>query len=270
MTALWIDLSIRAGDLLLAWLLILPRDLSLVLLSALTSMVLLVLRRWLTNQQLLKLARQDLRRLRECLRNARAAGDRQALSRYRNTRAKVLRLRFLLELRPVCFSLIPLAMVVTWGNARMNYLPLAENETTTLVLDTPVADAGEVVHLVPTEGVTVTSGWLTKLEETSLDGKRQAQATWNIHATSSGQGYDLKIRRGKQTVSHHLSVGLTIHSQVARRHGEQVETRIRLQRYVPFGFLPGIEFIAIPAWMVGYIALTAIFYFGLRRLLRME
>ena len=81
----------NALDYVLGWLLLLPRDLTMLLLALGTTVLMTLARKWLTNQDLLGRCQADLNRLKELIQTARRAGDREAVQRLRTTQTTIRR-----------------------------------------------------------------------------------------------------------------------------------------------------------------------------------
>src|SRR6516164_1963701 len=102
----WNNLSLAVGDFLLGWLLRLPRDLTLLMVAVFTALVMIGIRLMTTNQDLLRLAAEDGRRLRQLSREARRQGDKTALQRYKLTRSQVGLIKLKAEGLPLLVSLV--------------------------------------------------------------------------------------------------------------------------------------------------------------------
>ena len=73
MLDLWNILSVRLFDVLLGWLLLLPRSIAVLAVGLTTAALLTLIRRWTTNQDRLRRASADMRRLKELKRAAKQA-----------------------------------------------------------------------------------------------------------------------------------------------------------------------------------------------------
>ena len=112
----------RVLDVPLGWLLALPRDLAIALVAVGTSLVLTLVRKWTTNQDRLRRAGADVRRLRALLREAKWEKDRGAVRRLRTTLAMVRTIRFRAEGLPLLVSIVPIALLAFWAVQRLDYL----------------------------------------------------------------------------------------------------------------------------------------------------
>ena len=95
---------VAAMDCLLGWVLYLPRDLMLFTVAVLTSAILSFVRLFSTDQDWLKRAAADRKRLGELIKQARRRGDKQARKRHKATLTliKVKSLRF--EAKPLLYA----------------------------------------------------------------------------------------------------------------------------------------------------------------------
>src|SRR5256885_5839424 len=83
----WNNLSLAVGDIVLGWLLRLPRDLTLVVVAVFTALLMIGVRYLTTQQDRLRRAAEDTKRLRELVREAKGKRDNGALKRYQATRS---------------------------------------------------------------------------------------------------------------------------------------------------------------------------------------
>jgi hypothetical protein len=230
-------------DFLFNWLLLLPSDLTIIVTAVLTGTVLTLVRKWTTNQELLGRAAADNQRLAALIKQAKRGRDKEALARYRQTKAQVGILKFKQEGRPLLMSLVPIALLATWAFARLEYLPPKPGDAVTVVAHAPVSAAGEVVHLVPGDGLTALNGWVRKLAVTD----EEAQAEWSVKA-------DRVLAADQLTV----------------RGGRDVTLTLRLPERRLFGIVPGWPQLGLPAWLVGYLAIVIPFVPLLKKILKIH
>ena len=217
-------------DYIFGWLLRLPSDVTLLVIALMTSGALTLVRKWTTDQDVLGRATADNDRLAVLIKEAKRAGNKEALARLRVTKAQVGMLKFKQEGKPTLVSLLPIALLATWAFARLEFLPPAPGETVVAVAHAPVSAAGEAVHLVPTPGVTAVAGWVKSF---AVDG-HEATARWQLRFDRAAD-----------------ADGLVAH----RAAGEtRVELKLRERRL--FGVVPGIPAIGFAAWIVGYLLLV--------------
>ena len=77
------DWLLVIGDPLLGWMLHLPRDLTLVLLAVMTGVIMTVIRRFTTNQDLLRRCKEDKARLGVLMSEAKSVGDKERIKNIR-------------------------------------------------------------------------------------------------------------------------------------------------------------------------------------------
>ena len=83
------SVCLAIADPLLGWLLYLPRDLALLIVSIGTALVLALVRLKTTDQELLRRCKHDKKRQKELLRQAKRKGDKEARKRHRATIGRV-------------------------------------------------------------------------------------------------------------------------------------------------------------------------------------
>ncbi len=256
MSDLWRDACCRLGDAVLGWLLWLPRDAALVLLAVLSALLAVGLRRLVTDQTLLRRARQDQRRLKQLIRESRLRRDEPARVRYRRTAGAVALLRARQEARTLLVSLLPLAMLLTWAAQRFPYLPPAPQEPVQFVARLPSSAVGSVLHLVPCSGLSSEGGWIREVTPSQRGGSPRGTATWVLQAAASGE-YLLTLRFRDRSFEHRVLIGQNRYAPTGRTHGGDVETELRLREYRPFGIAAGSW---LPPWLLGYAVLVLIAY----------
>lgn len=257
MSEVWRNVCGRLGDVLLGWLLWLPRDAALVLLALILVLLALGLRRLVTDPVLLRRIRQDQRRLKELIRQARVDRDASAQARYRRTAGAVALLRLRQELRALAVSLIPLALVVTWAAERIHLVPPAANEPVEFSVWLPSSAVGEVAHLVPEQELQSPGGWVRTVEQARRGARPRGTAQWILPAPASDRPYRLTVRFRGQSWDHPVLIGQRRYGPTRKIHGADVETEIRLREYRPFGIGGGGR---LPPWLLAYLALAASAY----------
>jgi uncharacterized membrane protein (DUF106 family) len=231
-------------DFIFGWLLRLPSDLTIIVIAVLTGVTLTLVRKWTTNQDLLARAAADNQRLAILIKEAKRAGSKETVARYRLTKAQVGMLKFKQEGKPMLVSLLPIALLATWAFARLEFLPPQPGETVTAVAHAPLSAVGEIVHLVPIPGVTATDGWVKQLTVTGND----ASANWQLR-------FDSVVDPGQV---------------VARRTAGAVQLELQLRERRLFGIVPGWSNIGLPAWLVGYLLIVIPFVPLLKKLLKIH
>lgn len=160
--------------------------------------------------------------------------------------------------------MIPTALLLTWAGARFEWITPDANDPFTLTAMFPASAVGEVAHIVPIEGVTVDDGYLRRIEPAEGEQSR-GFATWRLRSSANKSPVALTIRYRDVSVTHSINVGGPTYTSAERRHGGDVATRVEYQMYRPFGFVPSIEALGLPAWLLGLVALIAPMYLLGRR-----
>ena len=263
----WNTLSLAVGDVLFGWLLRLPRDLTLVLVATFTALLMVAVRRFTTNQDLLRPAAEDGRRLRQLTRQARRERDKPSLQRYKTTRSLIGFLKLKAEGMPLLVSLLPIGLLATWALFRLEYLPVKPGEKVELAVYTPVADAGEVIHVVPVEGVVIDGGPVRKVEPQSEEGPPYGLATWTLSAESKPDAYTLTFRLKDRSFNRELLVGRRVYALPVVDYGDDYVSEWKRTPYRWLGFVPGVAAIGLPAWLIGYVILVIPLTLLLKRVL---
>lgn len=257
------SMLMMAGDALLGWLLWLPRDVSLVVLAVLVTALLLTIRRWVTNQPLLRCVQADRRQLRGRLRDARRRSDQAARQRYRRTRSALAWLRLRCELPALLVSLAVLVLLLVWADERFGYLPPASAEPVPFSLALPAERIGEVIHLVPRDGLQATPSWVRQVEREAESGSLRGTARWTL--TWSGEPAELllTVRLNDQVVQHPAVFGQRHYAVPRRQHGPRTVSTLELRPYVPFQLTPLAFLPPGAAWQpVFFLLVLTLFYAG--------
>jgi hypothetical protein len=258
-----------AGDYLLGWMLALPRDAAIVAIAVLTSLVLTLVRKWGTNQDLLSRCAADLGRLKQLIRQARRDRDKPGVVRMKGT-VNLIKLKQLsAEGRVLAWSLVPLVLLATWGMERLDYLPPAAGEELTLKAYYPLSSVDKLTHLVPPEGFELRS---PALQQVRLDDEGEANgvATWVLVARQPVCGGTLVVRHQECSVSHAVRVDGRAYEPPLQTHSDDLlpVTEIKLAQAQFLGLVPGVPAIGLPPWVVAYLLLAICLVYPLRRLLR--
>src|SRR5688572_13113410 len=123
MLELWNRISLGVFDVLLGWSLRLPADVALILVALLSAAVLAGVRLFTTNQDLLRRAAADKKRLKELTWQAKARGDGEAVKRHRSVAGAVAVKQLKAEGLPLVASIVPIALLATWCFHRLAYVP---------------------------------------------------------------------------------------------------------------------------------------------------
>ncbi len=265
MTDRWNQVCIDLGDALLGWSLALPRDLTLLVIVAVSVVLMLALRRLIAPLELLRAIADDEHRLRELISQAKQNGDVDARTRHRHVRALVAGARFRAELVPALASCLPLALLLTWAGTRLDSLPITAQTPFQLTARLPASSIGELVHLVPTDGVEVESGWIREVQIHNDEAGAQGTATWSLTVDASAKPYTLVVSFRDEAFVHPVLAGQGRYPQPRIDHGPHAQTDIALEKYHPLQFVPGVPWAAMPPWVVGYLGLAIpLFLWGKR------
>ncbi|MFW6146596.1 MAG: hypothetical protein ACOC7R_04605 [Planctomycetota bacterium] len=240
------------ADLLLGWLLRLPADAALVVVAVLSALVLTLIRRVATDQDLLKRCRADTRRLKELQREARRRKDPDARRRHRATLQRIHRVKLRAELRPLLLSVVPIGLLAVWCFARLAYEPPRRGEVVDVAVQVPADEARSLLHIVPQAGLRVDNGWVQRAAP-SDDGPG-AVARWSLRAEARPEPYVLTIRHAGATFTKDLIADGRHYAMPLETFGD-VAVRLELAEYTPFGVVPGAG-AALPPWLVGYLILV--------------
>ncbi|MBN1675877.1 MAG: hypothetical protein JXR37_32840 [Kiritimatiellae bacterium] len=246
----------RMMDAVLGWVLLLPRDLGLLVVAALTAALIVGLRRWTTDQSRLARFRADRRRLRMLLREARRRQDRDATRRCRVLLGRLGGRMLAAEFRPLLASVIPVALLAGWCFERLPFLPVVAGRPLEVRLYHPVTASGSFVHLVPADGLDASDGWIRPFAPDPA-APSAAVATWQLTPEHDGLVELVFRARGRRLV-HELPVGRRGPVRAVIRHegpapcaSQLVLTPRRL-----LGVVPGIPVLGIPPWLTGYLLLA--------------
>jgi len=284
------NLMASAMDYLLGWTLHLSSDAALLTVAILTSAILTFARLLSTDQNWLKRAAADHRRLRQLAKEAKARGDREAVKRHKAamTLVKVRSMRF--EAKPLLVAIVPVALVATWAFARLGYHPPKMDETIEVRAYLSTTAIGRPVHLVPQQWLEAEGGWVQTVVQDKpavpdgpwdamnarmrgllgMDGPLEGVAVWRLKAQGRPEPYLLKVRYGGRTYEKELLVGSTRYAPPAAffegapvRCIEAVMPPVKL-----FGVVGGLDFLYLPPWLVAYLLIAIPFVTILKRTFR--
>lgn len=264
----WTTMSLAVFDTLLGRLLTLPSDAVLLAVAIGSAAILTVVRVFTTDQDLLRRAAADKRRLAVLIREARRRGDTAAVKRLRATKPMVAMRTLGSEGLPLLVSLLPIAMLATWCLARLEFHPPQDGEAIRVIAYTPVSAAGGVVHLVPQDGLEA-DAWVQPVAAVAGDdGPPNGLAAWTLRARAADAPYRLTLRLKHTSVEHPLRVGGRTYTPALVDHGDGLVTEVRMRPLRLLGIVPGIAAIGFPPWLVAYLVIVVPFVFILKRLLR--
>lgn len=244
-------------DPVLGWLLYLPRDLALIIVSLSTALVLTLVRAKTTDQDLLRRCKSDKKRQKELLRAARRQGDKDARKRHRTMIHQIGLRAVRQEGWPLLASLVPITLIAVWAFAHIPYHAPDPEEGITLRMYFPADAITELVHMLsPGEGVRVSSGLIRRIEEDyAQDGVTvvAGRADWTLSAKKRSEPYRLRIRWQGSIIEHGLRAdGLGYTGPVTRYGSKSVEVfeyQLARYKYRPFGVLKDWD-VRIPRWTI--------------------
>lgn len=272
------DWIVSATDWIFGWILWLPRDLGLLALAFLTSSMLALSRKWLTDQDWLHRAEADHKVLSRLMREAKKSRDKAAVQRYKATSLQLKMLSMRQEWHALLGALLPVALLGTWAFARMAYVPPAVGDTVEIRMFLSNVAIGDVAHLVPAPGLKVEDGrWVQAVvadqpvapvglwdvcNRRVMDffGLRQtpeAVALWKVRLESPQQ-LRLSLRYAGRTYPLDFVCGTRKYAAPVARYPETPVQAIAvaLKPVKLFGVVGGLDVIALQPWLLGYLVLA--------------
>ena len=281
MTDVLLRATLAIGDLLFGWVLLLPPVMPIVVLGILTSGLMLAVRRWTTDQDLLGRAHADKRQLRVLMREAKAAKDKATVKRLRTTNAEIALKLMGAEVKPLLAAILPLIVMGIWGWYRLGYVPPQEDEPVTIELSLPASAAGSVAFLVPQEGIRVESGYVARVEEVERNKAEipAAVARWTVRGKAAAEPYTLVLNHHQRRFEHDLLIGQRTYATDLVSHEPG---RLLPQSYARMcvpkiaGLIEGPHpddwdgyGALFPSWVITYLLVVVPFYFAAKRLSRL-
>ena len=245
--------TIGVGDLCFGWLLWMPRGVAIALIAVLTAALSHAIRSLSEQRGWAARCQRDLIQLRRLIRQADAAGDRNALARHRDNRARVLSARGWHESRILLTTLVPLLTMVIWAEERLSRLPILPHQTVTFRVTTPLSEVGRLTHLVPTERLAVHAGYVRRIEAMTAGEVHVGVADWGVSVESS-EPIEVLVRSGAKTLSHPLTASPSQSTSVSD-HGGGYTTSVVGKPYSPWN-LPWLG----GGWLTLYLPYTAFAY----------
>jgi uncharacterized membrane protein (DUF106 family) len=254
-------------DALLGWTLVLPRDLVLAMLALGTALLMVLIRKYTTNQNLLRRCADDKKRLRELKREAKATGDKDTLRRLRALTNLVTQKAIAQEWKPLLLSLLPVIMLTTWMWQRLAFIPPRAGEACVLRAKFPLSAAGHLAHVAPVDGVRMTGSWVKAIQADKQQNADAANAEWTF--VGDPGSHVLTVRYEGRSYEHPVQVGARNYDEPIREHDQRLlSSEIQLRPVKLFGVVPGIDNIGIAPWMVAYLIIAIISVPLLKRVLR--
>jgi uncharacterized membrane protein (DUF106 family) len=269
MADLWDNLCNGLFDLLLGRLLGFSWTAALIVVAVGTGAILALVRRLTTDQDLLRRAAEDKKRLKQLIREARADGRRADVRRLKQTRAMIATKTIGQELLPLLASILPIAMLATWCYNRLGYHPPAAGEEVRVVFYPPVSAVGQIMHLVPADGLTA-DRWVQPITLADYHGQPTGQAEWALRAEPTDPPHRLVFRLRDKTYDRaELLVGRATYAPTQISDGPELITEIKLREARLFNIVPGWG-PWLPPWLIAYLILVIPLAVVLKRLLRVH
>jgi hypothetical protein len=177
---------------------------------------------------------------------------------------------------PLLASLLPIAMLATWGFHRLAYHPPRPGAAVEVVAYTPVSavSAVGVMHVVPQDGLTA-DRWVQPIAEADYHGQKTGRAAWTITAPAgpiTAEPLRLTFRYKDHSAVRELRVGQTTYAEPFVQHGEELQTELKMRPVKLLGLVPGVKWPGgpevLPPWVVGYLLIVVPFVFVLKRVAR--
>lgn len=255
-------------DPILGWILSLPADVVIVVVTLLSAGILTGLRVFTTNQDHLHRCQRDKRRLRELLREAGQRGDREARERYRTTSTRIGGMQLRAEGKPLLAAILPILLLATWCLARIGFHPLQVGEEFEVAAYFPLSSTGELVHLVPREGLLAEDGWVREIGVDPV-GEGNGLATWRLRFESGAGPATLLIRLGQSTYEVPVTRGGRYYAPPRIFHDDRLLcSEVKLEPVKFLGMVPGVPALLLPPWLVAYVLLVIPASVLLKRALR--
>lgn len=269
------DVLLRVLDPLLNWLLYLPADAVLLAVAIGTSAILVFVRLFTTNQDLLRRCRDDKKRLNELIKEAKKAGDKEALKRYRATVGLIAGKSVAAEGKPLLASILPIALLATWAFSRIAFFPPQPREEIEVRAYFQPAATGDITYLLPQKGLDAENGWVRRVVEDPVrkpDGSPAAgMAVWKLKAAAQKEPYKLVFRNAGKSYEDDLLVGTRLYSPPLKFYNQKAALQcveVKLRPVKLFGIVPGLPWRNVvvagvpipkdfcPPWIVAYLLIA--------------
>jgi uncharacterized membrane protein (DUF106 family) len=295
--------SLQIMDPVLGWLLHLHRDVAMVMVASATAFVMVVVRKWVTDQNWLGRAHHDQARLDELVKIAKKAKDKEALARYKQTKNLIQMRSSKFELKPLLVVIVPVILLVTWCFGRFGFEPPRDGETVRVKLSVAKSDIGSLVHLAPVEGLSVKNGWvrtvekdvvakpeaiwdqcnawlvdkvsrlfawMTRMPPADPDALLEGAAIWEVAGKSRTSPYPLNIVMDGRNYEAKLLVGQKRYSPelVLFSDGKVQSVSLLMRTRRPFGFIGALDWLLCPPWLVAYMLIAMPLFFLFKRILK--
>jgi len=258
----------------LDWMLYLHPDLVLLIVAVGTGVILTVVRPFTTNQEYLNRCKEDRNRLKELIREAKRAKDKDALTRHRTTAGQIGLKTMKAEGKPLLVAIVPIALLATWAFGNIAFIPPSGDDPVVVKAYFTVPKIGGRVHMMPQDGIEAEDGWIQNIvADVDAKGKTtNGVAQWSLRCRKQDQPYTLQIRFMGGTYEKELVVDGIHYAPQLRTYdeGEIEVAEVVMDEYKLLGFVPGIPWIALQPWIVGYLVIVLPLSFILKPVLRIN
>lgn len=259
----------RALDLLIGWLLILPRTGAVVLFAAGTAFLMVMVRAAVTNQDLLARCVVDLRCLKPRIRAARREHDIAQRTRLQRTTGMIKAMQLTADLRVLAVVIIPVALLAVWAGARFGYFPPRVDHELLLRAYFPISGIDRLTHLVPSPEFEIDSSAIQVIRRNPGQ-PNEGIAEWTLRPRRAIDDAELMIRHQGESVAHHVAIGGAVYLPPRSDwNTDRIRaTEVVLEPYEPLGSGVVSRWTGLPPWMILYVMLTIALVPILKRSLR--
>ena len=122
----------------------------------------------------------------------------------------------------------------------------------------PVSAAGQIVHLVPADGLTAEKGWIKEITPVTNEGPAHGIAVWQLKAEASKKPYSLLLRYKTETYTGSLLSGQKIYEPALYFYNSPEIScmEVKMKQVKLFNIVPGLPFAALPPWIVAYLIIV--------------
>lgn len=249
------------------WLLVLPRDLAIVLVAVGSSLLMTFVRKWTTDQNMMRRCKEDLNRIAGLKRDAKKSKDKPAMQRMQATEGMIKWKQMKAEFLGLAVSIVPIGLLATWAYERLEFLPPQVHQDLIVKAYYPLSSVDRLTHIIVTQNMDVVG---SPIQTVTMDtDKTNGVAEWKLHLTSPGES-ELVIRHRGESVQHPMSIGKHSYAPSIVYHevGSINVTQAVFEQPDFLGIVPGIPQIGFAPWLVAYIILAVLLVPGLRRVFR--
>ena len=188
------------------------------------------------------------------------------------------------EGKPLLWALIPILLIATWAFCRLGNVAPAADTPVTVKFYVPAAAIGQVMHMLPQEGLTSEGGWITEVVRDTYPESHgwwdefnhsrmikwgmlpppEGVAIWQISGAAQKEPYKMQFIYKGETYDMDIQIGEKTYSTTLKMYpvgGPVQASEIVLAEYKMFGLIPGFPMaFHMPPWMVAYLAIVMALY----------